>query len=90
MAYRSLIQRKRLLRLATLIASQREPLGIGLKNGCWAGVAINLARQEGYKATEFYGLSMNEVKTKIKRNKRTPPTLRNAVMAGLTLLKSVS
>lgn len=90
MSDRSLVQRKRLVRLAGLIMTQGEPLGVGLKKGCWAGVAIDLARQDACKATDYYGMPMQEIKQAIKLNNRTRPAVRNAMMAGLTLAKAVS
>jgi hypothetical protein len=83
---RSMVQRQHLLDLARLIASKAEPLGVGLKKGCWAGVAIHIARQHGSKATDYYGLSTGEIKEKIKLNNATPAPLRNAVMLNATLV----
>ncbi len=90
MSRKSLAQRKRLLNLAYTIMKEDEPLGVGLKNGCWAGVAVEIARQHNEKMTDYYGLSMREIKDKIKLNNDTPAEKRNLTMIGQTLRMAVS
>lgn len=79
-----------MLNLARLIMKKQEPLGVGLKKGCWAGVAIDLARQNNCTMVDYYGLPMNEVKEKIKLNNQTQPSMRNVRMTWHTLWKAVS
>lgn len=85
MPTKSAHQRENLLMLADTIAARQAPLGVGLKRECWAGVAITLARRQGAKATEFYGLSMREIKNAVKENNQTPAAIRNEVMLDRTL-----
>jgi hypothetical protein len=82
---KSAIQRKNLFVLANTLATRETPLGIGLRQECWAGVAITEATSRGANATEFYGLTMREIIDAVKENNRTPPTLRNEVMIDRTL-----
>lgn len=90
MSPKSDVQRRHLLDLARTISAMDEPLGIGLKKGCWAGVAIQIARENQCKATEYYGLSMREIKGAIKLNNITPPASRNRTMIDATLANAVS
>lgn len=75
------IQRHHLNQLADSIRARNAPLGVGLRNQCWAGVAIDRAREEGVPATEYFGLSFSEIKHAIKINNLTPEPERNRVMA---------
>lgn len=74
----------RLMDLAEIIEARNEPLGIGLKQQCWAGVAIELAKAEGCKVTDYFGLSFRDLKSRIKFNNLQAPEMRNAVMAAET------
>lgn len=74
-------QRHHLNQLADSIRTRNTPLGVGLRNQCWAGVAIGRAREEGIPATEYFGLSFSEIKRAIKINNLTPEPERNRVMA---------
>jgi hypothetical protein len=85
MDVRSERQRERLVRLADHIARRREPLGVGLKNQCWAGVAIGMAKAEGCTVTDYLGLTSRQVKAAIKLNNRTPADSRNERMLAETL-----
>jgi hypothetical protein len=90
MSRKSFVQRKRLISLACTIMAKDKPLGVGLKKGCWAGVAVEIARQNNEKMTEYYGLAMNEIKEQIKRNNVAPPEARNRTMIGQTLRMAIS
>lgn len=90
MSTKSAHQRENLLTLAETIAQRKAPLGIGLRSECWAGVAITLANQKGWKASEFYGMSMREIIDAVKENNRTPVALRNEVMLDRTLQQAAS
>lgn len=90
MSNRTIAQRKNLLNLACRILKDDKPLGVGLKNGCWAGVAIELAREKDSKMTDHYGLTMRQVKYRIKLNNSLHPELRNYVMVGCTLYYAFS
>jgi hypothetical protein len=90
MPTKSAHQRENLLALAETIAQRKAPLGVGLRSGCWAGVAITLANQQGSKATEFYGLSLREIINDVKENNRTPMAIRNKVMVDRTLRLAAS
>lgn len=85
MSTKSAQQRENLRSLADTIAARETPLGVGLRRECWAGVAINLANQQGSKTSEFYGLSMREIINDVKQNNRTPAAIRNQVMLDRTL-----
>lgn len=85
MSERNADEQRRLLELASLIAERKTPLGIGLDNECWAGVAISIARTHNVAVTNYYGLSLDEVQQKITLNNQTPPEIRNQVMLGETL-----
>ena len=72
----------RLSNLAVAIIDRREPLGVGLKNQCFAGLAVDLAREQSTNPpSDFYGLSKGVWKHSIKTNNRTPSKWRNLRMA---------
>ncbi len=77
-------QKARLIRVAEVIESRDEPLGVGLKHQCWAGIAIEMAKAEGFKSTDYFGLSFRKLKEAIKLNNLQHPETRNAVMAAET------
>lgn len=74
-------QKARLIRLAEVVETRGEPLGVGLKHQCWAGIAIEMANAEGFESTDYFGLSFRELKQLIKLNNLQYPESRNAVMA---------
>lgn len=78
-------QRVNLLALARNISKRNEPLGVGLKNQCWAGVAIARAKQKGQVATDCYGLTMGQIKSDIMFNNRTAVEDRNRAMVRRTI-----
>lgn len=90
MSAKSDVQRQHLLDLARTISAMDEPLGVGLKKGCWAGVAIQIAREHQSKATDYYGMSMREIKGAIKLNNATQPALRNRTMIDATMANAGS
>jgi hypothetical protein len=71
--------------LAALIDERTEPLGVGLKNQCWAGVAHSIAQSEGARVTDYFGISTREMKDAIKMNNNCAPESRNATMRQVTL-----
>jgi|GEM_PF-3582127 len=87
---KSITQRKHLLKLAYLIWQQEEPLGVGLKKGCWAGVAIDIANKSRSETTKYYGLSMKEIKKMIKENNLTDSEKRNRKMVMRTLFRAIN
>lgn len=87
---RSIQQRGRLVRLAARVLTQREPLGVGLHNGCWGAVAADIARANHSTVTGYFGISMCEFKDTIKDNNRTRRSKRNAAMALRTLRKALT
>jgi hypothetical protein len=77
--------RDRLEFLAATIEGRSEPLGVGLKRQCWAGVAHSIAQSEGERLTDYFGISTREMKDAIKDNNLCAPERRNAVMRQATL-----
>lgn len=71
--------------LASTIENRSEPLGVGLKRECWAGVAYSIARAHGERVTDYYGISSREMKDAIKENNQSSPERRNGVMRTRTL-----
>ncbi len=69
-----------LLKLGIYVISHRERLGVGLRNRCYAGVAIEEARKSGTTVAQYYGIGLNQLITAIKINNRTNPLVRNIVM----------
>ena len=72
--------RERLQLLAATIEQREQPLGVGLKNHCWAGVAYDVASANGARLTDYFGISTREMKAAIKTNNQSDPAARNAVM----------
>lgn len=85
MPRRSTSQRVRLLELAGRVALRRDPLGIGLRNQCWGGIAVAIAKEHGWRASDYYGISFRELRDYIKDNNLTPCEKRNRHMAMRTL-----
>ena len=79
-----MIARENLESLAELIEARAEPLGVGLKRQCWAGVAHQVASARGMRVSDYFGLSFAEMKTAIKENNDTGAAERNAVMVART------
>jgi hypothetical protein len=75
----------RLESLASTIENRSEPLGVGLKRECWAGVAHSIAQAHGERVTDYFGISSREMKDAIKDNNQCAPERRNATMRRLTL-----
>lgn len=75
----------RLKFLASTIENRAEPLGVGLKRECWAGVAHSIAQEHGERVTDYFGISFKEMKGAIKDNNQSAPERRNTVMRQLTL-----
>lgn len=82
---RTVTQRFRLMLLARKIGFRSKPLGIGLHNQCWAGVAAEIAKAKGAKTTDYYGITFREFKDAIKSNNVCPPEGRNIRMFLRTL-----
>ena len=75
----------RLKFLAATIDERTEPLGVGLKNQCWAGVAHSIAQSKGARVTDYFGISTREMKDAIKMNNQYAPENRNTMMRQATL-----
>jgi hypothetical protein len=75
----------RLKFLASTIEDRTEPLGVGLKRQCWAGVAHSIAQSEGDRVTDYFGISTREMKDAIKMNNQCASESRNAIMRQATL-----
>jgi hypothetical protein len=69
-----------MLKFAIYVLAHRERLGVGLKNRCYAGIAIAEARKHQSTVKDYYGMPLKELKTKIKINNRTEQGYRNLVM----------
>ncbi len=76
--------RDRLLNLAQRIEARPEPLGIGLKHQCWAGLAHAAAAAHGARVTDYFGISFREMKDAIKENNQADASRRNEGMAART------
>lgn len=72
----------RLAKLGRTIASRREPLGVGLKNQCFVGLAIEHAKCENDTLANHFGQPMSEWKKLIKINNKTAESVRNQRMLG--------
>ncbi len=73
----SYIQKLRLLILAWRISFRSRPLGIGLKNQCWGGLAAEIASNKSEKVTDYYGITFSQYKHMINKNNRTNSSFRN-------------
>lgn len=82
---RTVTQRFRLMLLASKIGFRSKPLGVGLHNQCWAGVAAEIAKAKGAKTTAYYGVTFREFKDAIKSNNVCRPERRNIRMFLRTL-----
>ncbi len=71
----------RLLKLSKMIDSREAPLGVGLKNQCWAGIAWEVASAHQARVTEYFGISFREMRDAIKGNNQCEPVRRNATMS---------
>lgn len=78
-------QIQNILDLANQIKERKEPLGIGLKRQCWAGLAIENANSNGSKTTDYLGISFSKMKEMIIRNNNEPEVSRNKIMYASTL-----
>jgi hypothetical protein len=81
---RNEMQKRNLHQLAQYINTRQQPLGVGLKNQCWAGLAIDVAKSQGYDALSYFGITFSELKEKIKLNNMQRPAERNRVMADIS------
>lgn len=77
----SALQVRRRQELSQKILNRREPLGVGLKNHCFVGLAIEIAQEQGSTLVNYYGGSTQDWKKKIKINNSTPEHKRNRKMA---------
>lgn len=74
-------QRSARLDLAEAYRSRPTPLGIGLKNQCAVGLAIEIARAHGETLRDRFGGTSAFWKAAIRGNKAIEPGERNEVMA---------
>lgn len=82
---KTLQQIKNLEALAETIRDRQAPLGVGLHNQCWGGLAIEVAKMHGETTRSFYGMSIHEMKNDINVNNASPKERRNDVMYRRTL-----
>ena len=87
---KTMSQRLNLFNLCLSIMFRKSPLGVGLHNQCWAGLAIEKAREKNVLTVDFYGLSMKQIKKAIKQNNILPPYARNIVMIFKTFIHAIS
>lgn len=85
----SIKQSFRLAKLGVSVICRTKPLGIGLKNECWGGLAASNAMQNNSKTTTYFGITFQELKDAINKNNRTDPRKRNFIM-GLESMKLAS
>ena len=78
-------QKQHLLELANTIKERDKPLGVGLHNQCWGGLAIEIAKSKGQTTRTYFGMSIHEMKADINSNNGLPPSLRNEGMYLRTL-----
>ena len=71
----------RMSSLAEQIEGRAAPLGVGLKNQCFAGLAAEIARDAGETVLAHFGGSSAEWKAAIRMNNATPVAQRNDMMA---------
>lgn len=79
------MQKSNLIELATIIQQRDNPLGIGLHNQCWAGLAIEIAKSKNQTTRTYYGLSIHEMKNDININNLLSSENRNETMYKRTL-----
>lgn len=77
---RTVKQRANMLKLGFQVFRRGESLGVGLRNECYAGIAIAEARARGTTVADHYGLGLRKLIAAIKLNNRTPPHRRNLRM----------
>jgi hypothetical protein len=76
----NLKQRANLVRLGLYVLSHNERLGVGLRNRCWGGMAVQEAMRRSTTVSALYGIPFSQLRTSIKKNNRQSPRLRNIVM----------
>ncbi|GJM17460.1 MAG: hypothetical protein DHS20C13_27870 [Thermodesulfobacteriota bacterium] len=77
---KTLIQRLNIFKLGFYVLSHRERLGVGLKNRCYAGIAILNARERGSNVLDYYGIPFNTLKNAVKINNKANQLYRNVIM----------
>jgi hypothetical protein len=70
----------RLDELEATVLNRDMPLGVGLKNQCFVGLAVEQAQQYGETLREHFGKPLSIWKKAIKKNNATSPRMRNLVM----------
>ncbi len=78
-------QKEHLFELSETIKNRHEPLGVGLHNQCWGGLAIEIAKSNGQTTKTYFGMSIHDMKDDINTNNAQPTSLRNEVMYQRTL-----
>lgn len=71
---------ERLNSLYDKIDHRKEPLGVGLKNQCFAGLAIEMAQQSGETLVAHFNKPLKTWKGLIKINNATFSSKRNETM----------
>jgi hypothetical protein len=72
----------RLIKLGKAIANRRDPLGVGLKNQCFVGLAIEHAKCENDSLANHFGRPLSEWKKLIKINNKCAENVRTQTMLG--------
>lgn len=67
--------------LLEAIKTRQEPLGVGLKNACFVGVAIEMAKECDSNLLDHFGGSSSEWKTAVRINNECEVHTRNAFMS---------
>lgn len=78
-------QKNNLIELANTIKQRKNPLGVGLHNQCWGGLAIEIAKSNNQTTSTYFGISIHEMKSSINANNILPADNRNEEMYKRTL-----
>lgn len=67
--------------LANTIEKRKKPLGVGLRNQCFIGLAIEIANLNNSNFENYYGISIWESRDMIRANNNCLESIRNTTMA---------
>jgi hypothetical protein len=75
------VQRTNWLQFSNLIDARKEPLGVGLKNQCFIGLAVEVAKSNNQSLADRFGFSVWELRGDIRDSEQTKRNERNLAMA---------
>lgn len=75
------VQKEHRRELADMVAQRGTPLGVGLRNQCFVGLAIEVAKSRDTTLLDYFGGTMSEWKTAIKMNNASSESVRNRTMS---------